>query len=75
MGLCHRAGVEIPGVVHISLKSVMDEAYVLRFCSPRIIPRNQPQPKAMTPPIGLGRYNKQLACRYNWAYFDANRRS
>lgn len=73
MGLCRRACVEIPDVVYMNITSVMDESYVVRYCSPRMIPRNQPQPHAMAPP--LNRYNDQLACRYNWNYFDANRRS
>lgn len=71
MGLCRRAGVEILDVVHLNITSVVDESYVARYCSPRMAHRNQPQPHAMVPLAN--RYNKQLAWRYNWSYFDANR--
>lgn len=73
IGLCRRAGVEIPDLVHINITSVVDAPYVARYFCSRINPRNQLQPQAMAHP--QNRYNEQLACRYNWEYFDANRRS
>lgn len=65
MGLCRRAGVDILDGIHVSITSVVNKAYVFRFCVPRMRDRNQPQPEAMTPPAGPNRYNEQLACRYN----------
>lgn len=74
-GLYRRSSIEIHEMVHFSIKSLVDETFVRRYCLPRIPPANQPKPEAMAPPVGTGRYNKQLVYRYNWAYFDANRRS
>src|SRR3954469_494732 len=74
MALCRNAGVEFPNVASMKSTSVVDTGYVHRHCSPKLGVQQHPQPQNMAPPAG-GRYNEELACRYNWAYFDANRRS
>lgn len=65
MGLYHRAGVDIPPRVHMTIRSVIDDEYDGLYSVLRLAGVRAPQPEAMDPLAGPVIYNDKMECIYN----------
>ncbi|KAL5076562.1 hypothetical protein RYX36_015546 [Vicia faba] len=75
IGLCRKAGVDIPNVDTKRISSIVNKDYVLRHCVSKLASEVAPQPQAHAPPADPARYNEQQAYVYNWKMMEAQMRA
>lgn len=62
MGLCSREGVKISSMVHLTIRSVVNEEYMVLHYFPRLVGDGAPRPGVMAPPAGPICYNEHMTC-------------
>lgn len=70
MGLCSRARIIMPLVVHETINGVVDDRYIERYC---ITKENQDLNNP--PPLVQQPFDERTACTYTWNMLKANYRA